>query len=74
MPGIQTDGRVWAVGQKGVRCLGYLDETQMAKRIERRIANGQRRSRALSIVLCAVVLILGIAVIVAIVARWFIVL
>jgi hypothetical protein len=46
----------------------------MAKRIERRIANGQRRSRALSIVLCAALLILGIAVIVAIVARWFIVL
>jgi hypothetical protein len=74
MPGIQTDGRVWAIEQKGVRGLGYLDETQMAKRIERRIANGQRRSRALSIVLCAALLILGIAVIVAIVARWFIVL
>ncbi len=74
MHGVQIDVRVWAIEQKGVTPLGYLDETQMAKRIERRIANDQRRSRALNIVLCAVVLILGIAVIVAIVARWFIVL
>jgi len=46
----------------------------LARHIERRVANSQRRAKALNYVLCAVVLILGIALLVSIIARWFIVL
>jgi hypothetical protein len=45
----------------------------MAKRIERKIANSQRRSRVLNFFLCGVVLILGIIMILAIVLRWFVI-
>jgi hypothetical protein len=53
--------------------LNYLDENQLAKRIERNLASRRRKSSVLNFVLCAVVLILGIALIVSIMARWFII-
>lgn len=51
----------------------YLDETQMARRIERKVANSQRRSRVLNFILCGVVLILGIIMIISIVFHWFVI-
>jgi hypothetical protein len=53
--------------------LRRLDENQLAKRIERKAAGSRRRSSALNFVLCAALLILGIALILLIMTRWFIV-
>ncbi len=49
----------------------YLDEKQLARRVERRVANSQRKVRVMNYILCAVVLVLGIAVLFSIISHWF---
>jgi hypothetical protein len=51
--------------------LNYLDEEQLARRIERRLKNSQRSGKLLNLILCAVVLVLGIAILLAMIRSWF---
>ncbi len=52
--------------------MNYLDENQLAKRMERKLASLRRKSSVLNFVLCAVVLILGIAIIWSIMTGWIV--
>lgn len=51
--------------------LNYLDEDQLTRRTERRLKNSQRSGKLLNLILCAVVLVLGIAVLLAMIRSWF---
>jgi cell division septal protein FtsQ len=65
--GVQVDNGVW-----GLMKVGGLSERQLARRIERRVANSQRRKRVLIFVVCAVILIFGLALLAVLVKTWFI--
>ncbi len=51
--------------------LNYLDEDQLTRRIERRLKNSQRSGKLLNLILCAVVLVLGIAILLVMIRSWF---
>ncbi len=52
---------------------GNVDVGGLSRRIERRIESRQRTRKTLNFVLCAVVLVLGTAALLMMMARWFIV-
>jgi len=51
--------------------LNYLDEERLARRIERMLKTGLRARKLLNLLLCAVVLAMGIAILLAAIRSWF---
>lgn|GEM_PF-2238391 len=51
--------------------MNYLDEDQLARRIEGRFKSNRRSGKLLNLILCAAVLVLGIAILLAMIRSWF---
>ncbi len=51
--------------------LNYLDEDQLARRIERRLRSNRRNGKLLNLILCAAVLVLGSAILLVMIRSWF---